>query len=179
PAVEEPEVLPPKVIEPPEEPPENVFGYEEPVNGCFEGIVYPLKARTNRLPTLWDGLNPLSVVYACEWDIAPTKWSKGFPGVADRFEWFAIRYTGGFSVDKAGKWGFRISSDDGTKLYIDGKLVLNNDGQHAPKVKKVEVDLSAGDHEMVLEYFQGPRYLINLQVYSTPPGGKEGLFSVR
>ncbi len=32
---------------------------------------------------------------------------------------------------------------------------------------------------MILEYFQGPRYHINLQLYATPPGGEEGLFSVR
>jgi hypothetical protein len=57
--------------------------------------------------------------------------------------------------------------------------VLDNDGQHSPKSKEITVDLAKGDHDMVLEYFQGPRYHINLQVYATPPGGEEGIFSVR
>ena len=82
-------------------------------------------------------------------------------------------------MDTAGEWTFRVSSDDGVKLYIDGKLVLDNDGVHPPKVKSGKVNLSKGDHDMVLEYFQGPRYHINLQLYATPPRGEEGLFSVR
>jgi len=149
------------------------------VKGCFEGVVYPLAPKTSKLPTAWDSLEAISVVYACEWDIPTRKWETGFPGVEDRFEWFAIQYSGAFHVQKAGKWKFRISSDDGSKLYIDGKLVVNNDGEHPPQSKDGTIELAAGDHDMVLEYFQGPRYHINLQVYATPPGGKEGLFSVR
>lgn len=167
------------VIDPPEAPPENEFGYEDPVRGCFEGIIYPLENDAKKLPTTWDDSQALSVVYACEWDIPTRKWERGFPGVEDRFEWFAIRYTGSFFVETPGKWKFRISSDDGTKLYIDGKLVLDNDGQHPPKSQEITIDLEKGDHDMVLEYFQGPRYHINLQVYATPPGGEEGIFSVR
>jgi len=41
------------------------------------------------------------------------------------------------------------------------------------------IELAAGDHSLVLEYFQGPRYEIALQVFVTPPGGTEGIFSVR
>lgn len=167
------------VIDPPKAPPENVFGYETPVRGCFEGIVYPIASTSLGLPTNWNALTAVSVVYACEWDIPTRKWDAGFPGVEDRFEWFAIQYSGSFSIQTAGKWKFRISSDDGAKLFIDGKLIVDNDGVHPPKEQEVEVQLSAGDHEMVLEYFQGPRYHINLQLFATPPGGVEGVFSVR
>src|SRR5690606_4170844 len=144
-------VTPPTPIDPPEAPPENVFGYEDPVKGCFEGVVYPLAPKTSKLPTAWDSLEAISVVYACEWDIPTRKWETGFPGVEDRFEWFAIQYSGAFHVQKAGKWKFRISSDDGSKLYIDGKLVVNNDGEHPPQSKDGTIELAAGDHDMVLE----------------------------
>ncbi len=179
PSPEEPAVVDAEPIDPPEEEPDNVFGYETPVRGCFEGIVYPLRAHTKHLPTAWGALEALSAVYACEWDIPVRDWSQGFPGVDDLFEWFAIRYSGHFAVETAGKWKFRISSDDGAKLYIDGKLVINNDGEHPPKVAEGEIELLRGEHEMVLEYFQGPRYHINLQLFATPPGGNEGIFSVR
>ncbi len=179
PPVDEPEPTEIEPIDPPEEPPPNVFGYAEPVRGCFEGIVYPIRANSQRLPTDFTKLNPISVVYACEWDIPARDWSQGFPGIENKFEWFAIRYSGSFHVSQGGRWKFRISSDDGTKLYIDGKLVLANDGVHPPRVGRATVELSPGDHDMVLEYFQGPRYLINLQLYATPPGGEEGIFSVR
>lgn len=177
PAPEEQEVV--EVIEPPEDPPENVFGYDKPVRGCFEGIVYPLESDTQKLPTNWESMGAVSVVYACEWDIPTRDWETGFPGVDELFEWFAIRYTGSFWVDTPGTWKFRVSSDDGMKLFIDDKLVLDNDGQHPPQVKEVTIDLSKGEHDMVIEYFQGPRYHINLQLYATPPGGEEGIFSVR
>lgn len=168
-----------KPIDPPAEAPPNVFGYPTPVRGCFEGQVFPLEANAPKLPTDYTKLKPVSVLYACEWDIAPRQWDQGFPGVADRFEWFAIRYAGAFHLAEAGEYAFRISSDDGAKLTIDGKLVIDNDGQHPPQAKSGKAQLTAGDHEMVLEYFQGPRYEINLQLWVTPPGKPEELFTVR
>lgn len=168
-----------KPVEPPKEPPPNVFGYDKPVLGCFEGQVFPLADGAPKLPTNYEKLDAVSVVYACEWDIGPRAWDLGFPGVADRFEWFAIRYAGAFRILDAGEYTFRISSDDGTKLIIDGKQVIENDGQHPPKEATGKVKLEAGDHQMVLEYFQGPRFHINLQLWVTPPGKKEELFTVR
>jgi PA14 domain len=164
---------------PPAEPPGNVFGYDEPVLGCFEGQVFPLAVDAPALPTNYDTLTAVSVVYACEWNIAPRSWDQGFPGVADRFEWFAIRYAGAFHTGAAGDYDFRVSSDDGAKVTIDGKLVVDNDGQHAPKEARGKVQLATGDHHMVLEYFQGPRFHINLQLWVTPPGKPEELFTVR
>ncbi len=166
-------------IDPPEAPSDNVFGYETPVRGCFEGQVFFIAEDSKKLPDSYDELEASSVVYACEWDIAARDFEQGFPGVEDRFEWFTIRYAGAFRAEQAGTWKFRISSDDGAKLYIDGKLVIDNDGVHPPRVRQGSVQLSSGDHEMVLEYFQGPRYHINLELFATPPGGEEGLFSVR
>lgn len=166
-------------VDPPKEPPSNVFGYPTPVKGCFEGQVFPLQENTQKLPTDYAPLKPVSVLYACEWDIPPRAWDQGFPGVADRFEWFAIRYAGAFHLSAGGDYAFRISSDDGTKLVIDGKLVIDNDGVHPPAQAKGHVQLAAGDHDMVLEYFQGPRYQINLQLWVTPPGKPEEIFTVR
>jgi hypothetical protein len=168
-----------KPIDPPKEPPGNVFGYEKPVLGCFEGQVFPLAQDTQQLPADYGKLTPVSVLYACEWDIAPRAWDQGFPGIAERFEWFAIRYAGAFRVAEAGEYGFRLSSDDGSKLIVDGKVVIDNDKQHPPQEVSGKVQLTAGDHQMVLEYFQGPRFHINLQLWTTPPGKPEELFTVR
>lgn len=166
-------------VEPPAEPPPNVFGYPTPVRGCFEGQVFPLEPNAAKLPSDYAPLTPISVLYACEWDIPTRAWDQGFPGVADRFEWFAIRYSGGFHLAEAGAYTFRLSSDDGSKLVIDGKLVIDNDGQHPPREMTGRAELTAGDHTMTLEYFQGPRYEINLQLWVTPPGKPEELFTVR
>ena len=167
------------VEDPPEAPPDNAFGYEKPVWGCFEGNVMFIEKDSPKLPVDYTKYEVSSRVYACEWDVPQRAFEQGFPGIADRVEWFAIVYSGMFNVSQAGEYQFRINSDDGTKLTIDGKPVVMNDGQHPPTSASGSITLSAGDHELVLEYFQGPRYLIALQVWVTPPGGSEQIFSVR
>lgn len=164
---------------PPEEPSENAFGYEKPVWGCFEGKVMFIEKDSQKLPADYSSYDVESLVYACEWNIPERRFEAGFPEVKDKVEWFAIKYSGMFNLTQGGEYQFRINSDDGTKLFIDGELVVDNDGAHPPRSKKGSIQLAAGDHELVLEYFQGPRYLIALQVFVTPPNGTEELFSVR
>ena len=43
---------------------------------------------------------------------------------------FALQFSGFIQIDTAGKYTFATQSDDGSKLYIDGKEVVNNDGNH-------------------------------------------------
>ncbi|MDR3094205.1 MAG: metallophosphatase, partial [Bacteroidales bacterium] len=50
---------------------------------------------------------------------------------------------------------FHTYSDDGSKLYIDGKLVVDNDGSHSTKrVTGTAVSLEAGFHDLRLLYFE-------------------------
>jgi hypothetical protein len=67
-----------KPIDPPTEAPPNVFGYPTPVRGCFEGQVFPLATDAPKLPTDYSALKPVSVLYACEWDIPARAWDKDF-----------------------------------------------------------------------------------------------------
>jgi hypothetical protein len=69
-----------------------------------------------------------------------------------------------------GNYQFKLNSDDGAKLYIDGQLVIDNDGQHAPTAKEASVYLTAGEHALTIDYFQGPRYQIALELYWKTPG---------
>lgn len=68
---------------------------------------------------------------------------------------FVVKYSGILSVRRAGKYTFYTTSDDGTHLYIDGNKVVDNDGTHPPQEKSGAVELTQGDHEIVLTYFQG------------------------
>ena len=47
-------------------------------------------------------------------------------------------------------------SDDGSKLIIDGALVINNDGYHATRAAEGSVPLAAGTHTIDVPYWQGP-----------------------
>ena len=66
---------------------------------------------------------------------------------------FALRFTGNVIVPKAGKYTFFVSSDDGSRIYLDGKLFVNNDGLHGMIEKSASANLTAGAHQLVVTYF--------------------------
>ncbi len=69
-------------------------------------------------------------------------------------ESFAVRFSGQFEVPADATYTFSTTSDDGTRLWIDGKEVVENDGKH-PKIEKSgSIPLKAGTHALVLTYFQ-------------------------
>lgn len=68
---------------------------------------------------------------------------------------FGMRFTGNLEVKTEGTHTFRLASDDGSKLSIDGKTVLAQDGIHPPGSGKTAVlDLKPGTHKFQLDYFQ-------------------------
>jgi hypothetical protein len=101
-----------------------------------------------------------------------------FPGVAGEFaktklsENFTARWSGVLRVAKAGSYQFTTESDDGSRLSIDGKQVVDNGGVHPMDKKSGTVELTAGDHQLVLEYIQGGGEA-GCRLLWTPPGGSE------
>ena len=67
---------------------------------------------------------------------------------------FAARYTGEFETSEAGNYTFFLSSDDGSRLFINGELVINNDGLHAVVEEQVTISLGAGTHTIEVLYFE-------------------------
>ncbi|MBL7113601.1 MAG: chitobiase/beta-hexosaminidase C-terminal domain-containing protein [Bacteroidales bacterium] len=74
---------------------------------------------------------------------------------AKRDEAFALIFEGYVKVTKSGIYTFYSDSDDGSKLYIDGELVVDNDFRHGMVEKSGQVALSAGLFSFRLEYYQG------------------------
>ena len=66
---------------------------------------------------------------------------------------FALRFRGMLQVPKTGQYTFFISSDDGSRLYIDGKQLIDNDGLHGMSEKNAALNLTAGAHPIVATYF--------------------------
>ena len=60
---------------------------------------------------------------------------------------------GNFKIDRAGEYTFYLKSDDGSKLYIDDQLVIDNDGDHSLLELKGAKELSAGEHKLRIDYF--------------------------
>jgi hypothetical protein len=76
------------------------------------------------------------------------------PDGAEDDDYFGLRIEGKLRIDKAGQYTFFLNSDDGSKLYLDGSLVIDNDGQHAPLNVAGTVWLAAGYHDLEVQYFQ-------------------------
>ena len=66
---------------------------------------------------------------------------------------FALMFTGHIVIDKPGKYTFFINSDDGSRFYIDGELLIDNDGLHGMVEKQGTVQLTAGLHPIIVTYF--------------------------
>ncbi len=67
---------------------------------------------------------------------------------------FAIRWTGIIKIPQDGKYTFFLESDDGSRLLIDGKIVVDNGGLHDMQEQSDSVELKAGEHEIRIDYFE-------------------------
>ena len=74
----------------------------------------------------------MGTLYASSLEVMPQSFTQGFPGITDRREWFAIDYRAKVWIARPGLYRFALLSDDGAKFWINEKLVIDNDGVHAP-----------------------------------------------
>lgn len=135
----------------------------------LQGNIYLLRPNTDALPK-FERLKPVGAIYTSSLNIPPRSFLEGFPGVTDRYEWFAIDYHGTFWIEQPGKYRFLLASDDGSKLYIDNKVVIDNDGIHAVQTETGMINLKAGSHRIRVSYFQGPRAGVALVLGVAAPG---------
>lgn len=85
---------------------------------------------------------------------------------------FSAILKGSINIDTAGKYTFKITSDDGSWLYIDDILVIDNGGSHPIKSETGSLALEKGAHKITIKYFdRGGGAVLNLSWF--PPGGVE------
>lgn len=159
-----------------QEQPVAVFGTTVVIPSGLRGDIYYLPANTQTLARL-SQLHPQGSIYTTSLDVPPQSFLMGFPGITKRFEWFAIDYTGKFWIEKPGLYRFRLVSDDGAMLYIDGQLIVDNDGVHSTEVRLGSIRLAGGMHTIRVPYFQGPRETVALMLEVAGPGEQPRIFS--
>lgn len=69
-------------------------------------------------------------------------------------DYFAAEGSGFLRITKPGTYAFRLESDDGSTLSVDGKQIISNDGNHGIIAVDGTIELAAGDHPFVLKYFE-------------------------
>ena len=89
---------------------------------------------------------------------------------------FSIEWLGKIYVPVSGQYVFGTTSDDGSYLYLDDQLVVDNGGHHGDVYSEAVIQLEDGFHDIRLLYFQdgGGR---KIELYWTPPGGDKALVS--
>jgi alpha-L-fucosidase len=101
-------------------------------------------------------------------------------GVADiisinkkqRQDKFAFEFNGYVRIEKDAVYNFFTASDDGSKLFIDDREVVNNDGDHGTQEKTGKAALKKGYHKFRVIYFDSGGGN-ELKVYLQPEGGKK------
>ena len=91
---------------------------------------------------------------------------------------FGFVFTGTLKVPADGTYGFELDSDDGSRLTVDGKMVVEHDGIHgtgSPKVAKAT--LKQGRVPIRLDYFQGPTGAKGIGVKWYGPGFEQRYLS--
>lgn len=67
---------------------------------------------------------------------------------------FGAEITGRLDIPAAGNYAFSLISDDGSMLYINNALVINNGGGHGPSGPIVSVAIPAGCLPFKVEFYE-------------------------
>lgn len=70
---------------------------------------------------------------------------------------FSARWTGWIEVPEPDTYRFATESDDGSWLYVDDRLVVDNGGEHPLQAREGRIELTAGLHRVRIDYFQASR----------------------
>ncbi len=153
-----------------------VFGTTVVIPSGLKGSIYQLPRDTKTLEELAH-LRPEGTIYTTSLNVPPQDFMIGFPGITKRYEWFAIDYSGKFWIEKPGLYRFRLISDDGAMLYVDGQLIVDNDGIHSTEVRLGSARLAGGMHTIRVPYFQGPATTVALMLEIAGPGEPSRIFT--
>jgi uncharacterized protein YraI len=73
------------------------------------------------------------------------------PGLGSQYwsaRWVTIQYM------NAGTYRFTVTADDGVRVFIDGQIILDAWRDQAPTTYYVNVQVSAGNHAIQVDYYQ-------------------------
>ncbi len=82
---------------------------------------------------------------------------------------FSVRWTGKLTPPESGNYTLGFTADDGARLYLDGKLLVEAWASNPTKTVTKEIALEGGrSYDLRMEYFQNNRENIAKLVWSYP-----------
>ncbi len=77
-----------------------------------------------------------------------------FTSLPHRWGDYGFQFKTFIDLPSDGEYTFYVASDDGSKLFLDDKLLVNNDGLHGTIELDGRVTLTRGKHKLEVWYFQ-------------------------
>lgn len=136
-----------------------------------EGLIAEFYDGTTEYPSKLSGKKPVLVRVEKQVNFAEVTGQFYKTKLAENF---SARFSGVLKVDQAGKYEFSLESDDGSLLTINGKPVVDNGGVHGMDKKSGTIELTAGSHDLVVEYQQGGGGA-GCKLFWKQPNGKGGV----
>lgn len=94
----------------------------------------------------------------------------GSPAAGIGPDTFSARWTGQVEAPVSGEYTFTTESDDGVRLILDGKVVVDNWTDHAPTLNSGTITLEAGKrYDLALDYYENGGGAV-IRLYWQPPG---------
>ena len=87
---------------------------------------------------------------------------------------YAVIFRGYLEIPEAGVYHLILGSDDGSRLFLDDRMLIDNDGTHPVQEVRAVRRLAKGLHPLRLEYFQGgfgAALSLRMERDLLPPGG--------
>ncbi|MBN8228532.1 hypothetical protein JYK02_13555 [Corallococcus macrosporus] len=81
-------------------------------------------------------------------------WGTGSPGTGVGVDSFSVRWEGDWNFASAGTYRFSTTSDDGSRISVDGALVVDHWSDHSATTRTGDVTLTAGTHRVKVEYYE-------------------------
>jgi len=82
-------------------------------------------------------------------------WGSGKPAPEINADAFSVRWTGWVQPSSTDRYTFYTVSDDGVRLWVDGRLLIDNWTDHPPTENSGSIALSAGrKYDVKLEYYE-------------------------
>jgi glucose/arabinose dehydrogenase len=104
------------------------------------------------------------------------EWGAGSPDPLVTVDNFSARWTKTENL-AAGNYEFTVTGDDGVRLLVDGEVVIDKFIPQAPTTYRATKALAAGNHTIVLEYFEnggGAVAKLGYALTATPPPPADG-----
>ncbi|MFH1369051.1 MAG: glycoside hydrolase family 3 C-terminal domain-containing protein [Elusimicrobiota bacterium] len=83
------------------------------------------------------------------------EWGGGGPGEGIGSDNFSVRWTGKLMPKESGTYNMTLLSDDGSRMYVDGNILINSWSDHASEAKSNTIYLEKGkEYNIKIEYYE-------------------------